>query len=40
MKDRLTALSINSMHMKMTMAFLRVRTPTVPRENRIALSTR
>jgi hypothetical protein len=40
MKERLTAFSISSMHMKMTMAFLRVRTPKVPREKRIALSTR
>ena len=40
MKVRLTALSISSMHMKMTMAFFLVSTPKVPKENRMALSTR
>ena len=39
-KVRLTALSISSMHMKITMAFFRVRTPIVPMENRMALTMR
>ena len=39
-KVRFTELSISSIHMKITMAFLRVRTPIVPSEKRMALTTR
>ena len=35
-KARLAALSINSIHIKTTIAFLRTTTPTAPIENRIA----
>ena len=32
--SKFTALSINSMHIKMMMAFLRVNTPTIPIQNK------
>ena len=37
MKARLTAFNINSMDMKMTMAFLLVKTPNTPIKNKMTL---
>ncbi len=40
MNERFTALSINSMHMKTTIAFRRLRAPITPIVNSIPLKTR
>ena len=38
--SKLTALSINSIHMKMIIAFLRIRVPIIPMENKARLKNK